>query len=157
VRALSAVILACLIGIPAPDARAVDASDADTVAIDAGRLLVMVDQSADALKLLAPGVKDEDPGPEPAQSGPVFPELVYAVRRYNIVAGEACRAGIVDPKLCADPYQPAWLKDPRGRVRSDAALRAMTDDTTAHLEPFWSDICARARRVTKDEAFCQLE
>ncbi|MGD0867079.1 MAG: hypothetical protein ABSA49_16145 [Rhizomicrobium sp.] len=156
-RALSAVIFACLIGIPAHDAIAADASDADAVAIDAGRLVVMVDQSADALKLLAPGVKDDDASRESMQSGPVFPELVYAVRRYNIVAGEACRAGVVDPRLCADPYRPAWLKDPPDADRSDAALRAMIDDTTAHLEPFRSDICARARRLTKDEAFCQLE
>lgn len=154
-RAIAAAFLFSLIAVhPAFPAAAPDAA---TLAIDAGRLVVMVDQSGEALKLLAPAAKIEDLGLEPAQSGPAFPELVYAVRRYNIIAMEACRLGVVGAGSCGAPYRPGWLEDAPDAEHSDTALRAMTDDAAAHLEPLWSTICNRAKRLSKDEAFCQIE
>jgi hypothetical protein len=160
-RAISAALLAWLIGFQASAAAPADApsSDADpaVLAIDAGRLGAMVDRTADALKFLAPSARDDTTAQEPAQTGPVFPELVYAVRRYNILVGEACSAGIVGMEFCANPYAPTWLGDAPDASYGNAALRAMIDDATAHLEPFWSLVCAKATRASKDEAFCQLE
>jgi hypothetical protein len=160
-RAISAVFLACLIGFQVLAATAADAqtSDADigVLTIDAGRLVTMVDRGADAIKLLAPAAKDEDSVSEPAQNSFIFPELVYVVRRYNIILAEACRASVVDHRLCGDPYRPAWINDAPDSSHSILEVRAMIDDTTAHLEPFWSDICAKAKHAAKDEAFCQIE
>ncbi|MGD0143237.1 MAG: hypothetical protein ABSC92_08770 [Rhizomicrobium sp.] len=156
-RAISVAFLAGLIGLAPHVASAADAPpDSASLAVDAGRLMVMVDQSEDALKMLAPTVKAEDTGPEP-QGDHAFSELVSSVLRYNIIAHEACRARVVDPELCGESYRPVWLTEAPDAARSDAVLRAMIDDATAHLEPFWSDICAKAKHATKDEAFCQLE
>jgi hypothetical protein len=33
----------------------------------------------------------------------------------------------------------------------------MIDEASAHIEPFWADVCARGKRVAKDEHFCLLE
>jgi hypothetical protein len=160
-RAFSASLLICLIGLVEPSAIAAGTpapdTDGTTLSIDAGRLVAMVDQSAEALKVLPPADRNEDGSPEPAQSAHAFDDLVSAVLRYDVIAGEACRARVVDPKLCVGPYLPSWLKDVPEADHSNAALRAMIDDTNAHLEPFWSDICAKARQVAKNETFCQIE
>jgi hypothetical protein len=160
-RLISAVLLSCLIGMIGPAATAADAPDSDmdaaALSIDAGRLVVMVDQSADALNILVRVDKNEDGGPESGQSAHAFADLVSAVLRYDVIAREACRAGVVSTKLCTGPYLPAWLKNASDTDRSNVALRSMIDDATSHLEPFWSDICSRAKQVTKDQAFCQLE
>jgi hypothetical protein len=160
-RAISAALLAWLIGFQVSAAASADAPSSETdsavLAIDAGRLVAMVDRTAEALKLLAPSTRDDDAGQEPAQTGPVFPELAYAVRRYNILVGEACSVGAADAEFCAEPYAPVWLDDAPDALHGNAALRAMIDDAAAHLEPFWRLICAKATRASKDEAFCQLE
>jgi hypothetical protein len=156
-RAISAAFLFCLIAVQPALSASAPGPDAAALAIDAGRLMVMVDQSAEALKLLAPAAKIEDEAQEPAQTGPVFPELVYAVQRYDIVVVEACRLGVAGDGLCADLYRPIWLGGGQDAEHDGTVLRAMIDDATAHLEPFWSDICKREKHLSKDEAFCQLE
>ena len=154
-RVFSAILLACMLAAPTALAAGAPQPDADELAIDAGRLVMMVDQSEEALKLFAPSLKIEDSGSDPAQTSPVFPRLVYAVGRYNMIAGAACRAGVVGPSLCSGPYSPVWLNDTT--EHSNVALRAMIDDAAAHLESFWVAVCGRAKQVAKDEAFCQLE
>ena len=154
-RAFSAILLVCLSATPM--ARSADAPQpgGDELAIDTGRLVVMVDQSEAALKLLVPAVRIEDSGPEPVQTDAAFPKLVYAVGRYNMIAAAACRAGVVEVSVCAGPYNPNWLNDTSRH--SNVALRAMIDDAAVRLGSFWTAICGRAKQVAKDEAFCQLE
>lgn len=156
-RAIFAILLVCLLATSMAKAADAPQPDADELAIDAGRLVVMVDESEEALKLLAPSLKIEDSGPGPVQMGSVFPRLVFAVGRYSVVVAGACRATRVDPRFCMGAFAPGWLKDPPDTDHDDAALRSMIEDATSHVEPFWSDICARAKRASGDEGFCQLE
>jgi hypothetical protein len=79
------------------------------------------------------------------------------VHRYNIIAVEACGAGVVAAEVCGQRFSPSWLTDAPDTARDNTVLRTMIDDTAAHLEPFWNGICAKAERIAKDEAFCQLE
>lgn len=132
-------------------------ADAASLVIEAGRLVVMVDQSEEALALLAPALRVEDGDAAPRQDAYAFYELVAAVSRYNVVVDRACSAGLVAAKLCDGPYQPVWLKDASNVEHGNQALRAMIDDASAHIEPFWTDICARGKRAAKDEAFCRIE
>jgi hypothetical protein len=156
VFASSSLVLAASAGTEPLESEA-PAADGASLMIDAGRLGVMVDQSEESLKALTPTVKEQDLGPASAQRAYAFHELVAAVLRYNLVAGDACGAGVVPAKLCPGPYLPGWLKDGPRVDHSEADLRAMIDDATAHLEPFWSDICSKGKRAAGREVFCKLE
>jgi hypothetical protein len=137
-------------------AHAVDGDD-PSLSIEAGRLGVMMDQSTEALKLLAPNAKDTDLGPPEAQRAYAFEELVTAVLRYNVVAHEACRRSLVSATLCVGPFLPAWLKDGAAVDHSDASLREMVDETTGRLMPFWSAMCEKGRKASGDDFFCAIE
>jgi|ERR1700733_7475961 len=151
----SAIALMLLVA-PAPAQESMS-QDTTLLVIDAGRLVVMMDQSDEALALLAPRERVEDTAAEAGQSDYAFFELVTAVSRYDLIRDSACRAAVVDPKLCGVPYRPAWMKDASEVRHGNAQLRAMIDDAVAQLEPFWSDICTRGKRLAKDERFCQIE
>ncbi len=131
--------------------------DALTLRIDAGRLGALVDQSADALHAIAPQAAPQAPAATPDERAYAHQELVSAVTRYNFVSDQACRAGAVDPSLCEGPYLPAWINDPPGTAYSTERLRAMIDEASRRLVPFWKDLCVKARKKTHDESFCQIE
>jgi len=153
-RRVSSLFLILALSAPAFGAGA----DSQTATIDAGRLGVMMDRSEDALKILVPTAHDSDVGPPAAQRAFAFQQLVSAVLRFNLIAGQACRTGIAAPKPCAGaPYLPAWLKDAPDSDHSDAQLAAMIAEASAHIEPFWSDICAKGQKISGDDTFCDLE
>jgi hypothetical protein len=156
-RAIAATLLFCLVAVDTAFSAGAQDSDVSSLAIDAGRLVVMVDQSEDALKLLAPAARVADPGHESARADHVFPELVDAVQRYDMIVEEACRLDVAGTGLCAHPFRPVWLADAPDAEHGEMALRGMIDDATAHLEPFWSYMCKKAKPLSTDEAFCQLE
>jgi hypothetical protein len=135
------------------------AADDDTyaLAIDAGRLDVMMDQSSEALKLLAPTAKDDAPASPQAQRNRAFDELVTAVLRYNLIAHETCRRALVSAKLCTGPFLPDWLKDGADVDHDVSSLRAMIDETSARLEPFWNELCEKGRKASNDDTFCAIE
>lgn len=150
---LPALALALLSG----PVQAAEGDDLGTLSIEAGRLGVMMDQSTDALKLLAPNAKDVDLGPPEAQRAYAFEQLVTAVLRYNLVSHEACRRSLVSDKLCLGPFLPGWLKDSAATDHPIADLRVMIDETTGRLMPFWSALCDKGRKVADDETFCAME
>jgi hypothetical protein len=120
--------------------------------IDARRLGVMVDQSDAALHLLSStwplgqSVTDEN--------GDAFTVLIAAVRRYDAMMAQACRAKLVGPELCAAPYDPPWLK---GKPPAPDAARAAVDEASARITPFWSAVCARAKKASGDASLCAME
>lgn len=126
----------------------------DALLIEAGRLSVMVDQSAEALKLLAPAVEEPALGvAEPHADA--FAETVAAVRRYNLVAAQACRLRVTEPALCQGPFRPAWLD--RAAPPAETELRVMLDAAGDRIVPLWRALCAKAKPLSRDESFCQLE
>ncbi len=146
-----------LLAVPAAAARA--EPDGDPV-IDAGRLGVMMSQSAEALARLSNSAHADDT-PDPALSAETqaqnlaFQQLVTAVLRYNAVSDDACRMGVVPKALCPGPFLPPWLG--AGAPHSDAALRAMIDEAGGRLMPFWNAMCEKAVRSGADENFCAIE
>ncbi|MBI3677896.1 MAG: hypothetical protein HY243_14905 [Proteobacteria bacterium] len=136
---------------------AAEGDDPSTLAIEAGRLGVMMDQSTEALKLLAPNARDADLDTPEAQRAHAFEELVTAVLRYNLVANEACRRSLVSAKLCSGPFLPAWLKDGAGTDHDGASLRAMIAETSERLMPFWSEMCEKGKKASGDDTFCAVE
>jgi hypothetical protein len=141
--------------VPAPAQTSAD-PDMASLAIDAGRLMEMVDQSEEALTLLDPRETPDNGQIQAGGDAYAFYELVTVVSRYNLVESRAYNAGVVDPKLCEE-YRPAWLNGGPVAAHGPGELRAMIDEAARHIEPFWSDICARAKRTAKVEHFCQLE
>ncbi len=139
----------------APAEPPVPGDDAASLQIDAGRLDVMVDQSEEALKLIAPDAQSLESASDAELRAYAFQEIVAAVLRYNFVSDKACRAGAVDPGLCKGPYLPVWLKG--DATYSNAQLRAMIDEATDRLMPFWKALCGKGRRLAHDESFCRLE
>jgi hypothetical protein len=117
----------------------------------------MMDQSKAALDLLAPGSNRAEPPPAAAQRIYAFQELVAAVLHYNLLLQRACRAHVAPAGRCNGPYLPAWLNDPPGADHSEVELRAMVEDASQHLVPFWSDVCGKGRAAAHDDQFCDLE
>jgi len=156
-RAFAAFALTAVFAGPvlaAPPAGA-PADDGALLVIEAGRLAVMMDQSRGALTLLGTDGAHGDLAAAAAQRAYAFQELVAAVLHYNLLL--ACRGHVARPALCTGPYLPAWLKDPPGKDHSGAALKAMVEEASAHLMPFWDEMCAKGRVAAKDESFCALE
>ncbi|HEX3672977.1 MAG TPA: hypothetical protein VHU87_01770 [Rhizomicrobium sp.] len=120
--------------------------------IEARRLGAMVDQSDAALHLLSStwplgqSVGDEN--------GDAFAVLIAAVRRYDAMMLQACRAKLVGPELCAAPYDPPWLK---AKPPTPAAARAAVNEAGARITPFWSAVCTRAKKATGDTSLCAME
>ena len=150
-------LLALTLSFLAAPALAAEDDDPSTLAIEAGRLDVMMDQSREALKLLAPNAKDTDLDTPQAQRAHAFEELVTAVLRYNLVANEACRRSLVSAKLCTGPFLPAWLKDRAGTDHDAASLRAMIAEASERLMPFWSAMCEKGKKASGDDTFCAME
>ncbi len=134
-------------------------ADSDPV-IDAGRLGVMMSQSAEALARLSNAAHADDT-PDPALSAETqaqnlaFQQLVTAVLRYNAVSNDACRMGVAPKAVCPGPFLPPWLGGTA--PHSDAALRAMIDEASGRLMPFWNAMCEEAVRSGADENFCAIE
>jgi len=80
--------------------------DTASLSIDTVRLDAMIDQSEEALSLLAPKQNVEEVADTGVQDVHAFPSLVAVVSRYNLVEARACNARVVSPKLCGD-YRPA--------------------------------------------------
>ena len=131
--------------------------DPHLLIIDAGRLGVMMDQSVNALHAVAPTSPAEEVDSPQARHAYVFRTLVDAVLRYNFVSNEACRRHAVDPALCTGPYLPSWLGDPSATGHDDATLRAMVDEASVRLIPFWDELCAKGKEASGDENFCAIE
>ena len=135
-----------------------DGADARAgLVIESGRLVVMMDQTREALKLLEPGRSHADLASSAAERAYAFQELVTAVLHYNLLEARACRDHQVAATHCTGPWLPAWLEDRPGTDHSEARLRAMVDEASARLVPFWTDLCAKGRAKAKDDHFCDLE
>lgn len=154
VRCVAALFAYVPLAVAAP---AGPAADPATLAIDAGRLDVMMDQSTEALRLLAPNADPGNLDTPDAQRAYAFQELVSAVLRYNAISDRACRQGLVSEALCGGPYLPVWLSERPDTARTDAALRAMIDDAAAQLTPFWAALCEKGRKAAHDDTFCAIE
>lgn len=146
-----------LLGAVSPGFAAGDENDPGTLSIEAGRLGVMMGQSADALKLLQPALRNDDLGETDAERSRAFQDLVGAVLRYNLLSFQACTRGVLSGELCRGPYLPVWLGEHTDAVRSDAALAAMIAEATDRLMPFWDAMCARAVKSGADKDFCAIE
>jgi hypothetical protein len=156
VFALTAAFMGPVLAAPAAPASS-PADDRARLVIEAGRLAVMMDQSRGALTLLGTDGAHGDLEDSVAQRAYAFQELVAAVLHYNLLLARACRGHVARPALCTGPYLPAWLTDPPGKDHSEAALKAMVEEVSAHLMPFWDEMCAKGRAAAKDEHFCDLE
>ena len=130
-------------------------ADYGVLAIDAGRLGAMLYQSRIAMIQ----AKHSFPEPllTPAQIRPfVFEQLVSAVWSYNDVMHQVCQEKQIDSALCRGPYLPSWVGGKAGDY-DDAQLRAMTDEATGRIMPFWEAICASARANGAPDPVCPME
>ncbi|MBI1330372.1 MAG: hypothetical protein GC166_10785 [Alphaproteobacteria bacterium] len=157
IRILAVALGAVFLGLVTPAWSADADTDPNNLSIEAGRLGVMMGQSADALKRLAPALKNDDLGEADALRSHTFQDLVGAVLRYNLVSFQACRRGVLNGDLCQGPFLPKWLSEPTGTMHTDADIAAMVDETTGRLMPFWDAMCARAIKSGADKDFCAIE
>jgi hypothetical protein len=102
--------------------------------------------------LVPPDVNYDDPR---AARAVIYDNLVEAALRYNLISHQACRVHAVAAPLCLGPYLPSWLGQPRDF--SNAELRAMTDDATGRLMPFWSAMCASVAGGSYEQPVCPME
>lgn len=153
VLALTAALLTAAAA-PAADT---PAGERARLIIESGRLVVMMDQGAAALKLLHAGAAHGDLDAGVAERAYAFQELVAAVLHYNLLQQRACRAAIVARALCKGPYLPDWLKDLPGKDHGESELRRMTGAVSHRLTPFWTALCDEGGAAAHDESFCALE
>jgi hypothetical protein len=106
--------------------------DQDALPIEVGRLQVMMSQARDIEQSLGISTAAEDASGHSGSD--IFEDLASAVRSYNLLSERACEAKIVDAHFCTSAYHPAWLD---GAAPDDAHLRAMTDEASLRLIPFW--------------------
>ncbi|MEI9886530.1 MAG: hypothetical protein WDN08_08505 [Rhizomicrobium sp.] len=125
------------------------------VVIDSGRLGVMMEQSRALIpQIEAPPVPTQPETAEQRRAW-IYDNLVSAVLEYNALSQRACRNGIVDREFCKGPFQPAWLTRPRDY--SYARLRAMTDEASGRLMPFWAALCDKAPKPSDGGYVCPME
>jgi hypothetical protein len=116
-------------------------TDETVLAIDAGRLLAMLDQVSVLLNV-------ENPDEEAGDSAAV--ELVSAVHRYAVLRAVACERDVIDASQCSMPGLPA----PQPGL-SGAALRDALDSAEAHIHPLWETVCKRLDKPA--HPVCQME
>lgn len=110
----------------------------DTVLrIDAGRLLVMLDQISTRLKVQTVEPSTDEPSAE----------LAFAIARYNQLRTVACGRALVEGPSCTASFSPT-LGDASKR-RSDL------DYIEARIHPFWEAICTKLDNPAQHT--CQLE
>ena len=131
-----------------------DAAALSQIAV--GRLEVMMSESHDILPRLAIPQPPPLPGTSAPNKGEIFDTLVLAVLNYNVLSFQACHTGAVGPELCHGPYLPPWLSAKAGDF-SDAQLDTMIGDATGRLMPFWSALCAGAKRSGAADPVCPME
>ena len=113
------------------------ANDDDVAAIDAGRLVVMIQKISVLLKL--PDVR------EPSDETPEA-MLAFALARYDDLHALACRRNAIEASACARVKTPPPLAaDLRGRVDAAESL----------IEPFWTSVCRKLD--DPKQPICQLE
>ncbi len=140
-RVLSALAFVCLA------APALAQSDGDPQ-IDATRLGVMIDQAGAALHAIEPKFPDPQAA-SGAVEGDAYTQLTSAVRRYDALIAQACRAALVGAQFCGAPYDPPWLN------RQPPDLRAAIDEASNRVSALWRDVCGRAKKT--DPAICVME
>ncbi|HEY2068820.1 MAG TPA: hypothetical protein VGG48_04640 [Rhizomicrobium sp.] len=117
--------------------------------IETHRMSLMMEQADAALHILSPAWPISQPADD--GDGDAYAQLLYATNRFNRTIAQACRAKLADPKFCAAPYDPPWLKT------KPADLHAAVEDASTHITPFWTDVCARAKPKTADASLCVME
>jgi hypothetical protein len=140
-------ILAFTSLILATPATALDENDRFIMTIDAGRLGVMVDQSARILGL------EGDPA---GASTDTFATLKAAVREYRRVLSVACARHTVKAPCEAAYYNPLWLSEPDAPGPGLEALRSRIDEAQDRIAPLWGDLCATLPKE-HDPSLCQIE
>lgn len=117
--------------------------DEDTaLAIDTGRMIVMLDQVSTLMKLPE---KEEAPSESPVEA------LDFVVARYNVLKEKACARDIVEGAQCDAVYAPALQAAPV----SLPVLRREVDDVENRILPFWEEVCAELDDPAHPS--CQLE
>ena len=130
--------------------------DVAALQIGVGRLDVMMSESRDLLPRLAIPQPPPLPGTSAPNKDEIFDTLELAVFDYNVLSFQACHTGAVGPELCHGPYLPPWLSAKAGDF-SDAQLDVMIENTTNRLMPFWSALCAGAKRSGAPDPVCPME
>ena len=130
--------------------------DVAALQIGVGRLDVMMSESHDILPRLAIPQPPPLPGTSAPNKDEIFDTLELAVLNYNVLSFQACHTGAVGPELCHGPYLPPWLSAKAGDF-TDAQLDVMIEDTTNRLMPFWSALCAGAKRSGAPDPVCPME
>lgn len=111
----------------------------DLVAIEAGRLDLMVDQMAQLLKQPAPRKADET-----ISRADLSARLSLTSARFNGLLPLACRARHIPQKDCA-VWHPAWLNAPT--IDPVAAV----DEGYSHIRPVWAAVCAGNKKACRIE------
>jgi hypothetical protein len=114
--------------------------DDAVLAIDAGRLLAVLNQVARLL-----GLNDtSEPGSESVEA-----ELSFAVSRYSQLRQLACTEGVASGLACNEEYSPRLAVRP-----SSTTLHKELDETEETIRAFWEEVCLRR---DPGHIVCQLE
>ena len=110
----------------------------DFLAIEAGRLEVMVDQMALVLQVPQAGGHD---GIMDRQN--VLERLSTTAARFQLLEPLACSRHI--PRTACGAWHPSWIK------ASQPDLAAVVDESYAHISPVWAALCV------SHETMCRIE
>jgi len=119
-----------------------ESGDETVLAMDAGRLVAMLDQASVLLKA---GEAKEPDGEDPVLA------LDFALNRYNILRQIACARAVMEGPECASAYTPVLRRPPV----SVSVLRQELDDAEAHILPFWEAVCTKLDDPARHT--CQME
>jgi len=108
------------------------------LAIEAGRLEVMVDQIALVLRVPQTGEHD---GTMDRQDMPE--RLSTTAARFQFLAPLACSRHI--SKTACGVWHPSWIK------ASQSDLGAVVDESYAHIRPVWAALCASHENICRTE------
>ena len=122
---------------------AVADEDLSVVAIDLGRIPLLLDQVDDRLcAARACGPAADAPHSVAALSV----QLEATIWDYNALRTRLCAANKLSTLSCGHPYLPSWLAHPSKKAISAATLTARVEAFNAEVYPLWEAACAGADR-----------
>lgn len=124
--------------------------------IEVGRYGVMIDQGMAARNFLEEKGAAGDPSEE--VDGLALERSIHIrALEANLLQAEVCAKELVPQTLCAAPFTPAWLSEPRAESPTLWQLQARADQLGAFLMPIWGALCEKAKGEGADEVFCAIE